>query len=134
VNKRTGNNFTSSARHGGSPYTSNAALRRQMHGEIEPMEYEYAEPFWNPVRVGCIGIAGAIIFTLLAGCKEDRLIEGPAHEIARLVGVGCGPDKLTLYAVEESDFPECDEIDTPENLCGPGVSAADCAFRIGDGL
>lgn len=29
----------------------------------------------------------------------------------RLVGVGCGPEKLTLTAMEEDHFPQCERIE-----------------------
>lgn len=58
---------------------------------------------------------------------------GPAVSNQRLVGLGCGPQRLTFTAAEEDHFPTCDTIDTPENLCGVGVTAEDCAIYMGDG-
>lgn len=55
----------------------------------------------------------------------------------RLVGLACGPDRLTMTAQEEDHFPGCDTIDTPEKLCGYDQgdlpTAAECAAYLGDG-
>ena len=61
------------------------------------------------------------------GCMTDTQCEN----YYRLVGLGCGPDRLTFIASEEDHFPECDTIDTPENLCGRGHDAQQCANYLG---
>ena len=64
----------------------------------------------------------------------------------RLIGLGCGPDRLTMTAVEEDHFPApCDTIATPEELCpedpafadtalsNDPITVAECALYMGDG-
>jgi len=56
----------------------------------------------------------------------------------RLVGLGCGPARLTYTAVEEDEFPApCYAIDTPEAMCPVDdtepVLAWECAAYLGDG-
>jgi hypothetical protein len=56
-----------------------------------------------------------------------------APEQPRLVGLGCGPDRLTLTAVEEDEFPApCYAVETPMALCGHDDAAA-CADYMGQG-
>lgn len=61
-------------------------------------------------------------------------LEVPGH---RLVGLACGPDRLTMTAREEDEFPSCDAIDTPADMCptaeGSTASPAECAAYMGDG-
>jgi hypothetical protein len=57
----------------------------------------------------------------------DQTAARPSH---RLVGLACGPDKVTLTAIEEDHFPQCETIDTPQALCGID-SAETCARRFG---
>lgn len=60
----------------------------------------------------------------------------PTH---RLVGLGCGPDRLTFTANEEDHFPApCYAIGTPAELCPDDptlppepVDAAECAAYMG---
>lgn len=86
-----------------------------------------------PWALACATLAAIPLALIFAAPVMREPAAQPASEIARLVGLGCGPDRLTLYAVEESDFPKCDTIDTPERLCGPGVNAPDCAAYLGEG-
>lgn len=51
----------------------------------------------------------------------------------RLIGLACGPSRLTLTGKEEDEFPLCDTIDTPARMCGPDVSTMECAQYMGDG-
>lgn len=54
-------------------------------------------------------------------------------EAHRLIGLGCGPDRLTLTAVEEDELPApCYAVDTPQNLCGHD-DIDECAAYMGDG-
>lgn len=61
-------------------------------------------------------------------------LEVPGH---RLVGLACGADRLTMTAREEDEFPRCDAIDTPADMCptadGSTATPAECAAYMGDG-
>lgn len=56
----------------------------------------------------------------------------------QLVGLGCGKERLTMVAVEEDEFPVCDTIDTPANLCGEidgegeEITTLECAYYLGN--
>jgi hypothetical protein len=74
-----------------------------------------------------LGILGAV------ACDTATKSAKAAEERHRLVGLACGPKLLTLTAVEEDEFTEeCEEIDTPENICGHSDAKA-CADYMGDG-
>lgn len=76
------------------------------------------------IFLGCIG--GIAVDTAMKS-------KAAAEQRTRLVGLACGPDRLTLTAVEEDEFPfPCEAIETPETLCGHG-DADECAAYMGDG-
>lgn len=93
-------------------------------------------------------LAILLLVTACASPPSSKQEDGfnPDH---RLVGLGCGPDRLTFTANEEDDFPApCYAIGTPEELCppdedfagtplGPGgdepVDAKECAEYLGNG-
>jgi hypothetical protein len=54
----------------------------------------------------------------------------PAH---RLIGLGCGAERLTFTAMEEDHFPApCYAVGTAEELCpGTGADTAECATYLG---
>jgi len=60
----------------------------------------------------------AVQFGVLLGVMGFLLwAAGPSQP--RLVGLGCGPDHLTLVAREEDEFPApCFVVDTPRHMCG----------------
>jgi len=96
-----------------------------------------------------------LLVLALAACSEPCLADpypvatrdwqkSNAEELTithRLVGLGCGPDRLTYTAEEEDMFPApCYAIDTPENMCPTDpmfedepVLAWECAAYLGDG-
>ena len=59
----------------------------------------------------------------------------------RLIGLGCGPSRLTYTAVEEDEFPApCYAVGTPEEMCPASypyddeqVMVWECARYLGDG-
>lgn len=56
----------------------------------------------------------------------------------RLIGLACGPDRLTMTAEEEDHFPApCYAVDTPAAMCpadeGDLPTVAECAAYLGDG-
>lgn len=58
----------------------------------------------------------------------------------RLVGLGCGPNRITGTAREEDEFPApCYAIGTPEEMCPPEPTfeyiptVAECAAYLGEG-
>jgi hypothetical protein len=72
-----------------------------------------------------LGVIG--FFAVTIGCVAVQ------EHSARLVGLGCGPDRETLIAAEEDDLPApCYVVDTPQNLCGTD-SATECALYLGEG-
>ena len=72
------------------------------------------------VIVGCVAV------------KEKQGAIAYASQ-ARLVGLACGPERLTLTAAEEDEFPyPCEAIETPQALCGHD-DADECAAYMGDG-
>jgi hypothetical protein len=72
-----------------------------------------------------LGIVGFFVVTVgVSAVNAER---------PRLVGLGCGPERETLVAVEEDDLPApCYVVDTPQNLCGV-ASATECAAYLGEG-
>lgn len=75
----------------------------------------------------------AIAFCALLSCAaplpEQTATATGQTSAFRLVGIGCGPAKEILIAVEEDHFPRCAAIDTPQNFCGTD-SAEACARRL----
>lgn len=51
----------------------------------------------------------------------------------RLIGFGCGEERLTLTRVEEDEFPPCFEIVAIAEACPNGESASECAAYWGHG-
>lgn len=62
------------------------------------------------ILLACVALA----LTPLSACSVPQAEAAPAN---RLVGVGCGPDRVTMAAVEEDEFPgTCDAIGKPEEF------------------
>jgi hypothetical protein len=76
----------------------------------------------------------ALLGIIFVGCLGGVAVETAMKaETPRLVGLGCGPERETLVAVEEDDLPPpCYVVDTPQNLCGHD-NATQCAEYLGDG-
>jgi len=71
--------------------------------------------------------------------REWKQGEGFIPENHRLIGIGCGSDRLTYTAQEEDEFPApCYAVGTPDNLCpsydgGYPPDLPECVAYLGDG-
>jgi hypothetical protein len=126
-------------------------------GDSKRVDPYAKEPFLNPVRVACFGIGLALVTPFLfptffeepepAAIERLQLVNPVDPRIAwkngidvpghRLVGLGCGAQRLTMTAREEDEFPTCEAIDGPADMCptadGSVPTAGDCARYMGDG-
>lgn len=99
--------------------------------------------------IGVLSWAVVLLIVVVMQLSSAAKGEDGYNPNHRLVGVGCGPQRLTFTADEEDHFPApCYAIGTPEELCppdpamagtplGPGgdepIDAKECAEYLGNG-
>jgi hypothetical protein len=81
-----------------------------------------------PEQLATLALGALMIAPILAA----PVMRGEAVE-HRLVGVACGPDRITTTAAEEDEFPgTCDAIGLPVEFgCNADDTATQCADYLG---